>query len=287
MRLMFILHSVGKASTQVYRTPYVLLTKIARLANPSNQANLGWKLALVEKGAAAPALLDSYTQERVPVIAEMLRLSSRLFNNFLLDKTGGPDPAAVWRRGGDLHQFGVNYRWSPIVIDERSPKDTTPIDPYGHNRSPTDIVRAGDRAPDAPGLVVLSSAERQVHGITSLFTHFGISHHTVLIFSGGEGTSKATDVLSALRAYPADLQRVILVGAATSSSLPDGAYLSVFDQDRHARDAYHVREGEFTVVIVRPDGTVGGLVRSVDGVRRYFDGIFGPGEKRPRSVFKL
>ena len=135
----------------------------------------------------------------------MLRLSSHLFDNFLLDRAGGPDPAAVWRRGGDLHQFGINYRWSPIVVDERSPKDNAAVDPYGLNRSPTDLVRAGDRAPDAPGLVVLASTDHLGQGTTSLFALFGVAHHTVLIFSDGEGTGRTTSILSALETYPAEL----------------------------------------------------------------------------------
>ena len=240
---------------------------------------------------AAPALLDSYTQERAPVIAEMLKLSSHLFDNFLLDKTGGPDPAAVWRRGGDLHQFGVNYRWSPIVVDERSPRENVATDPYGHNRSPTDVVQAGDRAPDAPGLVVLSSTGHPGHETTSLFTLFGISHHTVLIFSDGKGTESIVSVLDALRMCPSQLLRAILIHRDTDASAPslsDGAYLSAVDRDNHAHDAYQVGVGEFMVVIVRPDGTVGGVVRSVEGIRRYFNGIFrSPGGKPSGSAFKL
>ena len=41
-------------------------------------ANLGWKLAWVVKGRAAPAILDSYDLERRPHAADMIRLATRM-----------------------------------------------------------------------------------------------------------------------------------------------------------------------------------------------------------------
>ena len=140
------------------------------------QMNLGWKLSLVAKGVASPSLLDSYNDERTPIIAEMIKLSSTLFNKFVQAKAGGKDRENAWKRGGDLHQFGVNYRWSSVVVDERTPKpkNAQDVDPYGAGSDGT--LRAGDRAPQAPGLVTASAGE------TSLFDLFGPGHHTVLLF---------------------------------------------------------------------------------------------------------
>jgi hypothetical protein len=42
--------------------------------------NLGWKLALVLRGEATPALLDSYHLERHPVGLKLLRFTDRLFS---------------------------------------------------------------------------------------------------------------------------------------------------------------------------------------------------------------
>src|SRR5690606_41678311 len=41
--------------------------------------NLGWKLALVVRGRAAPGLLDTYDAERWPVGRFLLRFTDRLF----------------------------------------------------------------------------------------------------------------------------------------------------------------------------------------------------------------
>ncbi|KAJ3515495.1 hypothetical protein NLJ89_g1721 [Agrocybe chaxingu] len=40
--------------------------------------NLGWKLALVAKQLAPPSLLDTYSEERLPVVAEMLNITTSL-----------------------------------------------------------------------------------------------------------------------------------------------------------------------------------------------------------------
>lgn len=206
----------------------------------------------------------------------MLKLSSTLFNKFVQAKSGGKDRENAWKRGGDLHQFGVNYRWSPIVLDERTLKEDKPVDPYGHTRSPTDILRAGERAPDAPGLVILAAngGFNMAHPTTALFSLFDASHHTVLIFS--DGSDKVSEVVAALQAYPADLSKTVLVRTETSAPLsaPDGVDWSVLDRDGHAHEGYQIQKDEFLVVIVRPDGSVGGITRGADGTRRYFEGVF-------------
>ncbi|KAJ7662125.1 FAD binding domain-containing protein [Mycena polygramma] len=59
--------------------------------------NLGWKLALVHRGHAAPALLDSHSAERFRVIAQMVKLTTELYH-----KTFSVTDDEGWRRGGDL-----------------------------------------------------------------------------------------------------------------------------------------------------------------------------------------
>lgn len=280
MLLMSIPRSAGRDSTPVSRTPYVYGTETLAWITETlaMQMNLGWKLSLVARGVASPSLLDSYNDERPPIIAEMLKLSSMLFNNFVQAKAGGTERQNAWKRGGDLHQFGVNYRWSPIVLDERTPKEDKPVDPYASSGSPTGIVRAGERAPDAPGLVILAAKGgfNAAHPTTSLFSLFGASHHTVVIFGDGTVQVQVQEVIAALLAYPKDLLKTVLVHSDASAPLsaPDGIDWSVLDRDGHAREGYQVQKDEFLVVIVRPDGSVGGIVRGANGARRYLDGIF-------------
>jgi hypothetical protein len=113
--------------------------------------NLGWKLALVARGAADPALLDSYEPERLPVGRFVLRLSDRPYAVAtseswpyrLLRRRLMPGIApvalhfekAIARGFRVVSQLDVRYPKSPAV-EEGVP---------ALRRGP----RAGDRLPDA------------------------------------------------------------------------------------------------------------------------------------------
>ncbi|MEB8338620.1 FAD-dependent monooxygenase [Streptomyces endophyticus] len=88
--------------------------------------NLGWKLSAVLAGAP-PRLLDTYEEERVPVAADILGVSTRIHR---ASAAGTPT-----RRGGELRQLGIGYRESTLT------RETRP-------NLPDEALRAGDRAPD-------------------------------------------------------------------------------------------------------------------------------------------
>ena len=91
--------------------------------------NLGWKLA-----AGSDLLLDSYQEERLPIVAWTLKTSSagsRAIAGGIRTGAGGVDLAVT----DDSRQLGLHYRWSSLSRDL--------IDRTG-------LLSAGDRAPDAP-----------------------------------------------------------------------------------------------------------------------------------------
>jgi hypothetical protein len=109
-----------------------------------DMVNLSWKLALVYQERANPSLLDTYTEERVPIIKSLLsttegatdlaNLASPIVHQlvthiapFLLDF------AQVRAQGArTLSQVGLNYRSSRLSKTESAPGQ----------------LRAGDRVPD-------------------------------------------------------------------------------------------------------------------------------------------
>jgi hypothetical protein len=60
--------------------------KVLRLVG--HQFNLGWKLALVERGLADKSLLETNSTERLPVISEMLKFTTPLLNHALSSELG-------------------------------------------------------------------------------------------------------------------------------------------------------------------------------------------------------
>ncbi|OHT86972.1 FAD-dependent monooxygenase [Mycobacteroides saopaulense] len=108
--------------------------------------NLGWKLAAVVSGAPAE-LLDTYEEERMPVAAAVLGLSTDLHRrNF--EPFDGPAP--------QLHQMDITYRGGSLAVDDRAHPGN---------------LGAGDRAPDA----------RLAEG-THLFDVLRGTHFTLLTF---------------------------------------------------------------------------------------------------------
>ncbi|MEW2569542.1 FAD-dependent oxidoreductase [Streptomyces sp. NPDC047070] len=84
--------------------------------------NLAWKLAAVLRGSAPAALLDSYEEERMPVAAQMLGLSTGVHRGEV-------------RRGAATQQLGLGYRGSALAVETRTDLSE-------------EALRAGDRAPD-------------------------------------------------------------------------------------------------------------------------------------------
>lgn len=116
--------------------------------------NLGWKLGQVLRHGADTALLDSYEEERLPIAAGMLGLSTRLH------RTGISSGEQVRQRGAETHQLGLGYAGGPLSVEARP-------------ALAEDALTAGDRAPDAP----LGDGER-------LFDVFRGPHFTLLAVGG-------------------------------------------------------------------------------------------------------
>ncbi|KZT05380.1 monooxygenase [Laetiporus sulphureus 93-53] len=239
--------------------------------------NLGWKLSLVEKGIASRSLLSTYNEERLPVIKDMLKRTTAILGRSMATKV--ENDISAWKRDGLLNQLGVNYCWSSIVVDERTPctaeEKAELIDSaYGGGEG----IRAGDRAPDAPGLLVIHEREKvdDEHNITSLFHIFRPGSHTALIFSAE--SDSIGSVLKATELYPEGLVRSVVVLPQTAPECADvqSADLLLSDGSGHAYEGYAVSptRGGLTIVIVRPDGVIGGIVLGVDGLKEYFRNVF-------------
>lgn len=247
--------------------------------------NLAWKLALVVKGLSAPSLLDSYSEERIPVIAEMISQTTKL-----LKTTLGKDKSTL-QTNGSLFQLGVNYRWSSIVVDERKAieaereaeedayledfqfgdeeEDEEKRDSYGVDHDGR--LRAGDRAPDSSGLKVCLPV-RLAKQLCQLFQIFASSYHTILIFSD---LVDFRDVLRVCSLYPKDAIRTVVVTRAKKHVplVTTSADFILDDRDGHAHASY-CPTGVCGIVVVRPDGVVGAIAKGPTGMNRYFRGIF-------------
>ncbi|MEV1024446.1 FAD-dependent monooxygenase [Streptomyces sp. NPDC050264] len=108
--------------------------------------NLSWKLAAVLSGAPE-VLLDTYEEERLPIAADILGISTRIHRAGVVGR-------AV-QRGDEVRQLGIGYRESTLTRETRADL-------------PEEALRAGDRAPDGR------------RGGTRLFDIFRGPHWTLL-----------------------------------------------------------------------------------------------------------
>ncbi|KAL1701600.1 FAD binding domain-containing protein [Schizophyllum commune] len=225
-------------------------------------ANLAWKLALVVKNLAPLNLLQSYSSERVPVIRDMLRRTTQLLNTTM--RPGDKDPNEGWQRGGALFQLGINYRWSEIVLDERRARGDEDEDERESAYVGGKGVCAGDRAPDAP-----------VEGpVSRLLDLYKLTRHVALVFSeAGEAITEVEAVASELPAGMCEVAAVLPASSKGSVSTSSLAAVCLLDVEGLARRAYEVTSDP-TIVVVRPDGAIGAIVKDAKGVKVYFRRIY-------------
>ncbi|KAF9002997.1 monooxygenase [Cyathus striatus] len=228
--------------------------------------NLGWKLALVLKGLAPPSLLDTYDEERLPVIDEMLNKTTRLLKQTLNSKSE-KDKSESWKRGIDLYMLGVNYRSSSLVIDDGAVEK---IVAASYNPESATAARAGDRAPNAPELEQIAPSNEEI----SFFRLFGPSYHTVLVFGGSAEQHKA--LLGVVKKVPKGFVKsaLVLPKDNPAGSVPEGFDVVLVDTKGYAYDGYSIPAGELQVVAVRPDGVVGARVTAIENLEKYFSRIF-------------
>jgi hypothetical protein len=152
--------------------------------------NLGWKLGLVLAGQAAPDLLDTYDEERLPIASWLLDITSERLTAVLAaikEPGGGVDAVA----SPELTQLQLGYRWSRLSRNAA-----------GRSSGP----QPGDRAPDASCRDPLTGTRKR------LFDLFRGPHFTLL----GLGERSA----AALDARTSDIVQPYLIGPG---GLIDGA----------------------------------------------------------------
>ena len=181
--------------------------------------NLGWKLGEVLAGASGE-LLDTYEEERLPIAAALLGITTKLHRAIF------PGKLDDLRRGPETLQLGLNYRGSSLARDERDAPRS---------------VQAGDRAPDAP----CHNAGKRIR----LFDLFRGPHFTLLAFGQGVTTAAIT------RRYGSSVHAYTILRAEEESAGHAAPDTAMVDTAGHAYRAYDVAAG--TLVLVRPDGYIG------------------------------
>jgi 2-polyprenyl-6-methoxyphenol hydroxylase-like FAD-dependent oxidoreductase len=179
--------------------------------------NLSWKLAAVLQGAP-DALLDTYEEERLPVAANVLGISTKLHKQIT---AGGEERL---RRDGVTLQLGITYK--EMSLSRESGNANLKISP-------------GDRAPDAPGFSGKGDPLR-------LFDVFRGPQFTLLrLFQQGQTEIDEREL--------AGIKRVDVVRSLPQEN-STGVGECFLDKPGHVAETYSGGQGEY--VLVRPDGYI-------------------------------
>jgi hypothetical protein len=226
--------------------------------------NLGWKLALVLRGAARATLLDTYEAERYPVGRALLRGTDRIFG--LFTRAMSSNAAVAWLRrvliprllplaiGGErlrtyafrfVSEIGIEYRDGPLATEGTPPLEEGP--------------RAGERLPDAPVRVGGRETTLQREVVGPWFT--------VLVCERGSLAQSAE-----VARERGDLGRELVRVRRLVSSTTGGADALV-DESGVAFERLGVQES--AIYLIRPDGYVAYRCAGLDlaGAQRWLEEI--------------
>ena len=203
--------------------------------------NLGWKLQCVLEGSA-PELLETYQEERLPIAASILGISTRLYREMTAAR-------AEVRNDPSTLQLNISYRGASLSQGVGGQ---------------TSKLSSGDRAPDAPGTLIGGETVR-------LFDLFRGPHFTLLrVLPDARNT-----------AIPAHgrLRIVDVLGpdeVASSTSEVD----TFVDAYGNARVAYGAARGD--LILIRPDGYIGWMGSQSDEheLQNYLDRFTGSSNAR-------
>jgi 2-polyprenyl-6-methoxyphenol hydroxylase-like FAD-dependent oxidoreductase len=204
--------------------------------------NLGWKLGMVATGQASQQLLDTYEQERVPIAADVLRMTHGLVRTFTLASPRArrvrdrllPALAAIpsveRRYTARLAQLSHTYRGGPLARTAR-----------GRGVAPGRGAAPGDRLPVVTGLLRAGAP-------VSMLELLGSPKHTALIFAGARAHAEPTrEAITRLEPW-SSVSRAVVITERPGI----GEHGAVADPGLRAHRRYQALGGE--LLLVRPDG---------------------------------
>ncbi|CAM6115767.1 unnamed protein product [Calypogeia fissa] len=231
--------------------------------------NLSWKLAFVLKGKADPKLLDTYTDDRLPVIRDVLSRTDGL-----TDVIGSKNRTfrsvfslvTPWVLGMDLVQRSATETMSQLALNYRS----SPISVSNGKKISGREIQAGDRIPNVKKVKVVTMVIRKEGEETSESEHESLfsvlsSDKFTLLFAN---LTKPKDTYRSVESTFAPWKSLMQVYSVAPTS----------EQDQHFRRVFGTQS---SLLLARPDSYAAfvGTDQSLDALAKYLNTWF-PVEKQ-------
>jgi 2-polyprenyl-6-methoxyphenol hydroxylase-like FAD-dependent oxidoreductase len=226
--------------------------------------NLAWKLAFVLKRQADPKLLDTYTDDRIPVIRNVLTKTEGL-----TDAIGSENPVfrsvfshlAPWIVGTEFVQENSTERMSQLSLNYRD----SPLSVSHHSLG---SLRAGDRVPNLDVQVVGGRGEAMREPTAArLFQLLNTDRFTLLFANLNDAETTHHSVQSSLSPWKGLLE-IYSIAPSANAEQP---FTSIFGSKP-------------ALILVRPDGYAAftGSADSLDSLAKYLKSWF-PVQKEPEK----
>jgi 2-polyprenyl-6-methoxyphenol hydroxylase-like FAD-dependent oxidoreductase len=209
--------------------------------------NLAWKLAFVIKGHAQAELLDTYNDDRLPVIRSVLSRTDKL-----TDLMGDESQSfraifshiAPWIIGTEFAQETATRQMSQIALNYRQ-------SPLSQDCDMRKGIKAGDRVPDMSlNSPTDGSASYRLHQLLS------IDHFTLLLVN----ITPSEPLYSNIQAELATWKELVTITCITSHASDEQTYQNTFDDVAG-------------LYLVRPDGylSFSGSEDSLEELKSYLN----------------
>jgi 2-polyprenyl-6-methoxyphenol hydroxylase-like FAD-dependent oxidoreductase len=196
--------------------------------------NLCWKLAFVIHGKADAKLLDTYNDERIPVIRDVLSQTEGLTNTIGSENTlfrSVFSYIAPWIVGTDFVQAGSTERMSQLSLNYRESA-------LSSSRHHGGSLRAGDRVPNLPVVVIGGHGGVPSEPATQRLFELLSTDGFTLLFANLRDASKAHHDVETLPALWKGLMQVRSIAAQSGN---EERFRELFGSDP-------------ACILVRPDG---------------------------------
>lgn len=210
--------------------------------------NLAWKLALVIKGKSNQSLLDSYQEERYPIINGIVKQADYLTNMALFDKSFinklrkfskeiSDHPRSPKEICEQLSQINIHYKNSPIINYKEKPNEESP--------------QQGERAPNV-----------KINDSKTLYSYFNSSYHTILLFTGNRLTNEDLTTIkkleNLLKEKFSDFVKMLVVAKERSNDIHN----MIPDVEDVVHQHYKITHP--VTYIIRPDNYIGYYANGID-----------------------
>jgi 2-polyprenyl-6-methoxyphenol hydroxylase-like FAD-dependent oxidoreductase len=218
--------------------------------------NLAWKMALVIQGKAKTSLLDTYHDERYPIVKKVVSQNNHftkmaLFDNDFLqkikefsEKISGNEMHLSKEITTQIAQLDIRYENSHIIDSNEKMNTASP--------------QQGERFPD----VAIQKG--------TLYQHFRNTQHNIILFAGSSSDEKSfSEIMKIQKSLSEKYSNLVTLHIISKTDLPDVGKV-ILDSDNEIHEYYKINHQ--AIYIVRPDTYIAYCSENIDleSMERFF-----------------